>query len=59
MIEKESILYNYAHDTFVNIIIGRPLEDFDRFVSEWNRLGGAEMTAEANQWHAERGGGRK
>lgn len=55
MIEKESLLYNLAHDTFVNIILGRPIEDFDEFVIEWNRLGGAEMTAEVNQWYAERG----
>ncbi len=55
MVEKESILHNLAHETFVNIILGRPIDEFDRFVEEWNRLGGERMTAEVNQWYEDRG----
>jgi putative aldouronate transport system substrate-binding protein len=54
MIEEATILDNLVQDTFVNIILGSPLEDFDRFVEKWNRLGGDDMTAEVNQWYADR-----
>jgi len=54
MIDKRTILDNLAHDTFVNIILGHPLDDFDRFVEEWNRLGGDQMTAEVNSWYSTR-----
>ncbi|MCI3922862.1 extracellular solute-binding protein [Paenibacillus sp. TRM 82003] len=56
MVEKKAILDKLQDDTFVNIIIGNPIEDFDRFVEEWHVLGGDRMTAEVNQWSAVRGG---
>ncbi|MMZ68503.1 hypothetical protein D1872_311980 [compost metagenome] len=54
MIERQTLLDNLQHDYFVNIILGEPIEQFDRFVEEWNRLGGADITAEVNQWHADK-----
>lgn len=54
MIEKQTILDNLQHDCFVNIILGEPVEQFDRFVEEWYRLGGADITAEVNQWHEDK-----
>lgn len=54
MIEKETILNNLQHDRFVNIILGDPIEEFDRFVEEWYRLGGADITAEVNRWHEDK-----
>ena len=54
MIEKQTILDNLQHDYFVNIILGEPVEQFDRFVEEWYRLGGADITAEVNQWHEDK-----
>ncbi|AWB46904.1 ABC transporter substrate-binding protein [Paenibacillus sp. CAA11] len=51
MIDMEPILDTLKNDTFINIIIGRPLEDFDSFVKEWYRLGGAKMTEEVNEWY--------
>ncbi|THF74069.1 extracellular solute-binding protein [Cohnella fermenti] len=56
MIEKKTILDNLLNDTYINIILGRPIEEFDRFVDEWRRLGGDLITAEVNEWYAERGG---
>ncbi len=50
MIERAPLLDDLVQDTFVNIILGRPLEEFERFVGEWNRLGGADMTAEVNRY---------
>ncbi|PWW07227.1 carbohydrate ABC transporter substrate-binding protein (CUT1 family) [Paenibacillus cellulosilyticus] len=51
MLEKWSLLEDMKNDTFVNIILGRPIADFDRFVEEWKRLGGAKITMEVNQWY--------
>ena len=48
MIERGPLLDDLVQDTFVNIILGRPIEEFERFAREWNRLGGADMTAEVN-----------
>lgn len=55
MIEKQSILNDLLFDTYINIILGRPIEDFDLFVEEWRRLGGNRITAEVNQWYSGRG----
>ncbi|MCC3372043.1 extracellular solute-binding protein [Cohnella sp. REN36] len=55
MIEKQSILDNLLNDTYINIILGRPLDDFDRFVDEWRRVGGDRITEEVNRWYAIRG----
>jgi putative aldouronate transport system substrate-binding protein len=55
MIEMKRIMDDLMHDTFINIILGRPLYEFDQFVEEWHRLGGAKMTDEVNQWYSERG----
>lgn len=51
MLEKWSLLEDMKNDTFVNIILGNPITDFDRFVEEWNKLGGAKITMEVNQWY--------
>jgi len=52
MIEKQTILDNLMHDTYVNIILGSSIDEFDRFVEDWNKLGGEKITAEVNQWYA-------
>ncbi|MGO4374024.1 ABC transporter substrate-binding protein, partial [Paenibacillus sp. MCAF20] len=55
IIQKQSILDELKNKTFINIILGRPIEEFDLFVEEWHRLGGTEMTTEVNEWYAEKG----
>jgi len=36
---------------FTNIILGiEPIESFDRYVEQWKREGGDEMTREVNRW---------
>jgi putative aldouronate transport system substrate-binding protein len=46
-------LLKLQDETFTRIIMGAaPLADFDRFVQDWNDLGGAQMTAEVNAWYA-------
>ncbi|WP_445293262.1 extracellular solute-binding protein [Cohnella sp. 56] len=55
MIQKKVILDNLLNETYIDIILGRPIDNFDRFVDEWRRLGGDRMTAEVNAWYAARG----
>jgi len=56
IIEKQSILDDLKHKTYMNIILGRPIEEFDRFVEEWHRLGGSQMTTEVNEWYTKKDG---
>ncbi|MEK3757350.1 extracellular solute-binding protein [Paenibacillus sp. FSL P4-0338] len=59
MIEKQNILNNLQIDAFLDIIQGRPISEFDNFVAQWNKLGGEQITAEVNDWYAEKGGSGK
>ncbi|MFD0674057.1 extracellular solute-binding protein [Cohnella sp. GCM10027633] len=52
MTEKKAILDKMVLETFTNIIIGAPISDFDKFVSDWNKLGGEQITQEVNEWYA-------
>lgn len=54
MINKQSVLEELELETYINIILGRSVDDFDRFVKEWKELGGDQITAEVNQWFAEK-----
>lgn len=54
MIEKQKILENLQQDRFVNIILGDPIDEFDQFVEDWLKLGGAEITEEVNEWYADK-----
>jgi putative aldouronate transport system substrate-binding protein len=39
-------------EVFVKIIMGAaPIEEFDKFVSDWMQLGGEDMIKEANEWY--------
>ena len=41
--------------TYVQIITGeKPVEAFDDFVKQWNDMGGAKITEEANEWYHSR-----
>lgn len=54
MIDKQAVLDELELETYINIILGSSVDDFDRFVQEWRELGGNQITAEVNQWVAER-----
>ncbi|CAM3366379.1 extracellular solute-binding protein [Marinicrinis lubricantis] len=56
MIDKEMILDNLQLDTYINIILGSPIDEFDQFVDEWKRIGGDQITSEVNEWYAHQGG---
>ena len=43
-------LKQYQDDTIIKIITGeKPVEYFDEFVAEWQRLGGEKITREVNE----------
>jgi len=54
MAERQSTLEGLEKETFVKIIMGAvPLDDFDKFVDDWYKIGGTEITKEVNEWYAE------
>lgn len=53
MTEKLSTLQKLQLTEFTNIILGEPLDNFDKFVENWGSLGGTQMTEEVNEWYAE------
>lgn len=51
MIEAQSILHDLQHETYINIILGNSVDDFDVFVENWKKLGGDRITKEVNAWY--------
>jgi len=53
MAEKKTTLDKMEKEVFVKIIMGAaPIDEFDKFVDDWNKLGGADMLKEVNDWYA-------
>ncbi|REE68788.1 carbohydrate ABC transporter substrate-binding protein (CUT1 family) [Paenibacillus taihuensis] len=52
MVERQSTLDKMQTEIFVKIILGAPIDDFDKFVEDWNKLGGEQMTKEVNDYYA-------
>ena len=53
MTERMSTLEDLQNEVFTKIILGEaPLDDFDKFVSDFYTLGGTDITAEVNEWYA-------
>ncbi|MFC5651235.1 extracellular solute-binding protein [Paenibacillus solisilvae] len=54
MVEKKSALDKLQLETYTKIIMGvSPVDDFDKFVSDWRKFGGDKITQEVNDWYAE------
>lgn len=52
MIEKQATLSKLEQATFTRIITGEEsIDAFDKFVKEWQSLGGNEITKELNEWY--------
>ena len=52
MVERKATLEKMEKEVFVKIIMGESsIEEFDKFVSDWNQLGGADITEEVNEWY--------
>ncbi|MCD9022539.1 extracellular solute-binding protein [Cohnella silvisoli] len=53
MTAKMASLDKIRLETFTRIIMGSAsIDEFDKFVSQWNSLGGADITQEVNDWAA-------
>lgn len=52
MAEKMPTLSTMESEMITKIIMGEPIDQFDRFVETWHQMGGAEITEEVNQWAA-------
>lgn len=52
MVERKSTLEKLQNETFIKIILGDPIDNFDKFVDDWKKLGGDQMTQEVNDWYA-------
>lgn len=54
MVERKAALDKMEKEIFLKIIMGAaPIEEFDGFVSDWNKLGGEAITREVNEWAAQ------
>lgn len=52
MVERKATLDKMEKEEFVKIIMGAaPIDEFDKFVSDWNKLGGEAITKEVNEWY--------
>ncbi|MFX3634618.1 MAG: extracellular solute-binding protein [Candidatus Pristimantibacillus sp.] len=52
MVERKATLEKLQNEVFVKIILGDPIETFDKFVEDWKKLGGEQITEEVNEWYA-------
>ncbi|MEH7014338.1 extracellular solute-binding protein [Neobacillus niacini] len=52
MISKKGILDEKANEFYTKVIMNKAsIDDFDKFVKEWKKLGGEQMTKEVNDWY--------
>ncbi|MDF2649936.1 MAG: transporter substrate-binding protein [Paenibacillus sp.] len=54
MVQKKSTLDKMSDEVITKIILGAPVDDFDKFVSDWKKLGGDDITKEINDAFAAR-----
>jgi len=54
MAERGETLKKMEIETFTKIILGDPIDTFDKFVEDWKKLGGDQMTQEVNAWYTSR-----
>ncbi len=51
MTDKQATLDQLELETFSKIIMNAaPIDDFDKFVENWKKLGGDQVTKEVNEW---------
>ncbi|WP_127588685.1 extracellular solute-binding protein [Paenibacillus koleovorans] len=52
MAQKGAALAKLENEVFTKIILGQVgIDEFDKFVEEWKKTGGTEITAEVNEWY--------
>lgn len=51
MISKLPNLLDMELEMMTKIVTGASLDEFDKYVENWNKLGGKEITQEVNEWY--------
>ncbi len=52
MIKKQGELDKFRNTTMLSMIMGEtPISDFDKYVVQWNKLGGTEIQKEVSEWY--------
>ncbi|MBP1991891.1 extracellular solute-binding protein [Paenibacillus eucommiae] len=54
MVERWESLRKLEIMTMTTIVQGAPLAEFDKFVEQWKKQGGEQITKEVNEWYAKR-----
>ena len=53
-VEKSSSMIKLENEVFTKIIMNAvPIDEFDKFIEQWKKIGGNELTKEVNDWYAE------
>ena len=52
MITTQGTLDTLRDEVYHRIITGAPIEEFDKFVQDWAKMGGDTITKEVNDWYA-------
>lgn len=52
MTDYQALIEKLQLETFTKIIQGADISEFDSFVAQWQAMGGADITAEVNEWKA-------
>ncbi|MFD0716539.1 extracellular solute-binding protein [Paenibacillus sp. GCM10027626] len=50
-VEKGASLEKLTDETFMKIIVGSPISEFDKYVESWKKLGGDDISDEVNEWY--------
>ncbi|MCD9024228.1 extracellular solute-binding protein [Cohnella silvisoli] len=51
MAAKQTTLEKMEYEVFTKIIMGDSIDSFDKFVADWKKVGGDEITKEVNEWY--------
>ncbi|MDR6552017.1 extracellular solute-binding protein [Paenibacillus qinlingensis] len=51
MVEKTGTLGDVTNETFMKILLGESPDLFDKFVANYNKLGGTDITKQVNDWY--------
>lgn len=51
VVSKGSQLDKLMQESFTKIIMGAPIDEFDKFVANWKSLGGDQIIQEVNEWY--------
>lgn len=51
MVERSATLEAMEEEVFTKIIMGDSIDLFDKFVEDWKKLGGDQITKEINEWY--------